>query len=75
MSNELRIRVKPIIKEKLFKFKEEASEEKANREGKDLSRDFLHTHDRMLWHNEIRELLDELHTNKYDFYRLLRNYM
>jgi len=49
--------------------------EKANREGKDLSRDFLHTHDRMRWHNEIRELLDELHTSKYDFYRLIRNYL
>ena len=49
--------------------------EKANREGKDLGRDFLHSHDRMHWHNEIRELLDELHTSKYDFYRLLRNYL
>jgi len=49
--------------------------EKANREGKDIARDFLHSHDRMQWHNEIRELLDELHTIKYDFYRLLRNYM
>ena len=49
--------------------------EKANREGKDLARDFLHSHDRMHWHNEIRELLDELHTNKYDFYHLLRNYL
>lgn len=49
--------------------------EKANREGKDLSRDFLHTHDRMQWHNEIRELLDELHTSKYDFYSLLRTYL
>ena len=49
--------------------------EKANREGKDLARDFLHSHDRMHWHNEIRELLDELHTSKYDFYRLLRNYL
>lgn len=49
--------------------------EKANREGKDLSRDFLHAHDRMQWHNEIRELLNELHTSKYAFYRLLRNYL
>jgi hypothetical protein len=49
--------------------------EKANREGKDVARDFLHSHDRMHWHNEIRELLDELHTSKYDFYRLLRNYL
>jgi hypothetical protein len=49
--------------------------EKANREGKDVARDFLHSHDRMRWHNEIRELLDELHTSKYDFYRLLRNYL
>ena len=49
--------------------------EKANREGKDIARDFMHSHDRMLWHNEIRELLNELHTSKYDFYRLLRNYL
>ena len=49
--------------------------EKANREGKDIARDFLHSHDRMHWHNEIRELLDELHTRKYDFYHVLRNYL
>ena len=49
--------------------------EKANREGRDISRDFMHTHDRMHWHNEIRELLNELHISKYDFYRLLRNYL
>jgi len=49
--------------------------EKANREGRDISRDFLHSHDRMLWHNEIRELLDELHTRKYSFYHVLRNYL
>ncbi len=49
--------------------------EKANREGKDISRDFMHSHDRMLWHNDIRELLNELHSTKYDFYRLLRNYL
>jgi len=49
--------------------------EKANREGKDISRDFLHAHDRMQWHNETRELLNELHASKYDFYHLLRNYL
>jgi hypothetical protein len=49
--------------------------EKANREGKDIARDFMHSHDRMQWHNEIRELLNELHTSKLDFYRLLRNYL
>ncbi len=49
--------------------------EKANREGKDIARDFMHSNDRMHWHNEIRELLNELHTSKYDFYRLLRNYL
>ena len=49
--------------------------EKANREGKDIARDFMHSHDRMHWHNEIRELLNELHTSKHDFYRLLRNYL
>ena len=45
--------------------------EKASREGKDLSRDFIHAHDRMRWHNDIRVLLNELHANKHDFYRLL----
>ena len=49
--------------------------EKANREGKDIARDFLHSNDRMLWHNEIRELLNELHTSKYDFYHVLRSYL
>lgn len=49
--------------------------EKASREGKDVARDFLHSHDRMLWHNEIRELLDELDSSKNDFYRLLRDYL
>ncbi len=49
--------------------------EKANREGIDIARDFLHSHDRMQWHNEIRELLNELHISKYDFYYLLRNYL
>ena len=45
--------------------------EKASREGKDLSRDFMHAHDRMRWHNDIRVLLNELHASKHDFYRLL----
>lgn len=49
--------------------------EKANRQGKEIARDFLHSQDRMHWHNEIGELLKELHTRKYDFYRLLRSYM
>ena len=49
--------------------------EKANREGKDIARDFMHSNDRMHWHNEIRELLNELHTSKHGFYRLLRNYL
>lgn len=48
--------------------------EKANREGKDLSRDFMHAHDRMRWHNDIRVLLNELHANKHDFYRVLRDH-
>ena len=47
--------------------------EKANRQGKEIARDFLHSQDRMHWHNEIGELLDELHTSKHDFYRLLRD--
>jgi len=49
--------------------------EKANREGKDISRDFMYSLDRMHWHNEIRDLLDELHKNKHDFYHLLRSYL
>ena len=49
--------------------------EKANREGKDLSRDFMHAHDRMRWHNDIRVLLNELHANKHDFYGLLRDHL
>jgi hypothetical protein len=49
--------------------------EKANREGKEVARDFLHSQDRMRWHNEIGELLKELHTSKHDLYRLLRNYL
>jgi hypothetical protein len=48
--------------------------EKASREGKD-TRDFQYSHDRMHWHNDIRELLNELHLKKYDFYHLLRNSM
>ena len=48
--------------------------EKENREGKEVARDFLHSQDRMRWHNEIGELLKELHTSKHDLYRLLRNY-
>ena len=49
--------------------------EKANRQGKEISRDFMHSHDRMQWHNEIREYLDELHSRKYDFYKILRAYL
>jgi hypothetical protein len=48
--------------------------EKARREGKD-TRDFEYSHDRMQWHNDIRELLNELHLKKYDFYHLLRKSM
>lgn len=47
--------------------------EKANRQGKEIARDFLQSQDRMHWHNEIGELLDELHTSKHDFYRILRD--
>lgn len=47
--------------------------EKANREGKDIARDFLHSVDRMRWHNEIEKLLTELHTCKHDFYKLLKD--
>jgi len=49
--------------------------EKANRGGKELARDFLHSQDRMHWHNEIGALLNELHTSKYEFYRVLRNHL
>lgn len=47
--------------------------EKANRQGKENARDFLQSEDRMRWHNEIGELLDELHTRKHDFYRILKD--
>jgi hypothetical protein len=49
--------------------------EKANREGKEIARDFLHSQDRMHWHNEIGELLNELHSSKHDFYRILRYHL
>ena len=49
--------------------------EKANRQGKEVARDFLDSQDRMQWHNEIGELLDELHTGKHDFYRVLRDHL
>lgn len=49
--------------------------EKATREGKDISRDFMHSHDRMRWHNDIRELLNELHTSKHNFYMILREHL
>jgi hypothetical protein len=49
--------------------------EKANRQGKEIARDFLHSQDRMRWHNEIGELLNELHTRKYQFFRLLKDQM
>ena len=49
--------------------------EKANREGKEVARDFLHSQDRMHWHNEIGELLNELHTSKHAFYRVLRDHL
>jgi hypothetical protein len=45
--------------------------EKANRQGKEIARDVLQSQDRMHWHNEIGELLDNLHTRKHDFYRIL----
>jgi hypothetical protein len=49
--------------------------EKANREGREVARDFLHSQDRMRWHNETGELLNQLHTSKHDFYRILRDQM
>lgn len=49
--------------------------EKANRQGKEIARDFLDSQDRMQWHNEIGKLLDELHTSKHNFYHLLRSFM
>jgi hypothetical protein len=49
--------------------------ENANKEGKEVARDFLQSIERMNWHNEIREHLKELHNKKYDFYRVLRNYL
>jgi hypothetical protein len=47
--------------------------EKANRQGKEVARDFLQSQDRMHWHNEIRESLNELHARKHDFYRILKD--
>ena len=49
--------------------------EKANREGKEVAVDFLQSQDRMQWHNEIGELLNELHTRKHYFYRILRDHL
>lgn len=49
--------------------------EKANRGGKEIARDFLHSQERMQWHNEIGELLNELHTSKHAFFRLLKDHM
>lgn len=49
--------------------------EKANRESKEIARDFLHSQERMRWHNEIGELLNELHTSKHKFFRLLKDQM
>jgi hypothetical protein len=49
--------------------------EKANRQGREVARDFLDSQDRMQWHNEIGELLNELHTSKHDFYRILRDHL
>jgi hypothetical protein len=49
--------------------------EKANRQGREIARDFLHSQDRMRWHNEIGELLNELHTRKHEFYRLLKDHL
>jgi hypothetical protein len=47
--------------------------EKANRQGKEVARDFLDSQDRMHWHNEIGDLVNELHTSKHGFYRILRD--
>jgi len=49
--------------------------EKASREGKEVARDFMQSQDRMHWHNETRELLNELHRRKHEFYRVLRAYL
>jgi hypothetical protein len=49
--------------------------EKANRQGREVARDFLDSQDRMQWHNEIGELLNELHTSKHDFCRILRDHL
>jgi hypothetical protein len=49
--------------------------EKANRGGKEVAVDFLQSQDRMHWHNEIGVLLNELHTSKHYFYRILRDHL
>lgn len=49
--------------------------EKANRKSKEVARDFLQSQDRMRWHNEIGELIKELHTSKHAFFMLLKDHM
>lgn len=49
--------------------------EKANRQGKEVARDFLDSQDRMHWHNEVGDLVNELHTSKHAFYRVLRDHL
>jgi hypothetical protein len=49
--------------------------EKANRGGKETARDFLQSQDRMRWHNEIGELINELHTSKHAFLRVIKYQM
>jgi len=49
--------------------------ENANKEGKEVAREFLQSIEKMNWHNEILEHLKKLHNKKYDFYRILRTYI
>lgn len=48
--------------------------ETLNNKGTQQNVDFIKIFVRMNWHNETRELLKQLHSNKYSFYKDLKNY-
>jgi len=39
------------------------------------TKEFMKSIERMNWHNEIRIYLKELHNRKYEFYKMLREYL
>jgi hypothetical protein len=49
--------------------------EKAAKGSNKIAKDFIESVEAMNWHNDMREFLDELHGNKYDFYKKLRTYL